>query len=139
MPQRLWAPTCAHESCVLTSDSKCRRCGRQHHVYGLKPIGPHRGLADRILTPRREQCPSCHGRGIVTLRNGDAWALCGPCEGTGGHWACGLEEVEALRRRVLHKFPDSAVADTPHNFVSRGIVFDLGANTIIDLEHGPER
>jgi hypothetical protein len=107
------------------------------YVYGLKPIGPHRGLADRILTPRREQCPSCHGRGIVTLRNGDSWALCGPCEGTGGHWACGLEEVEALRRRVLHKFPDSAVADTPHNFVSRGIVFDVGANTVIDLERGP--
>jgi len=155
MAQEMWIPKCGHVGAVTrTATPECEICGQEHqfdgwyltmhermavyqYVYGLKPIGPHRPLADDVLAGKREPCRSCDGRGIVTLRRADHWALCATCEGTGGHWNCSPEELEALRRRVIEDFPDSGVDAGPHRFVSPGLVHDLGTGTIVDLLREP--
>jgi hypothetical protein len=73
MPQRMWD----HSHCCGAFQSGSPECNdggtrgrftgwhltmhesmaRYQYVYGLKPIGPHRRLADELLTPLRVKCP----------------------------------------------------------------------------------
>jgi hypothetical protein len=80
---------------------------RYQHVYGLRPIGPHRHFADRVLGRLRRLCHRCRRRGVITMDE-NQWLACSDCGGTGGIWARPPDEVEAARRRVLERFPEAA-------------------------------
>lgn len=155
MPLQFWKHTCPEVGGVATTNRVCTYCGRQQeydgwhlhmyenmavyqYVYGLKPTGPHRPLADRLLTPLRITCKACAGRGLRTGREGDRWSLCPACEGTGGTWSSSPEEVEAVRREVLRAFPHAGVARTPANFVSPTLALNLASGCIVELTKEPE-
>ena len=120
MPYRLWRHVCEGKE-LLTGSPDCHLCGTHgefmgwrrgmweavavyQYVYDLPPMGPHRPLADRLLSPLRTLCIRCHGHGILTL-DLNSWCACPTCEGTGGIWNRSMEEVETVRRQVLASMP----------------------------------
>jgi hypothetical protein len=152
----MFTPRCDHAGhAELVSWPECQTCGALHefagwfrhrhesmaayqYAHGLKPIGPHRALADELLGPSRTWCRQCGGSGILT---GDVnrWHKCPSCEETGGYWTCTEEQLEALRGQVLERFPDAAVTRTPTNLASPGLAQNLQDGTIVDLlEDGEE-
>lgn len=150
MPHRMFTPRCDHAGRAdLVSWAECQTCGALHefagwfrsrhesmaayqYAYGLKPMGPHRALADRLLGPLRSGCRECYGSGIIT-DDINHWHMCPSCEGTEGHWTCSGEELESLRRRVLEQFPEAAITRTPTNLASPGLAQNLQDGTIVDL------
>jgi hypothetical protein len=155
MPVQGWKHTCPKSSgTTWTTKPSCPHCsGPQEYdgwrlgmhelmavyqyVYGLKPIGPHRPMADRLLSPLRLRCGACGGRGLRPGREHERFSLCPMCEGTGGTWSCTPEEVEAIRREVLRAFPDAEVALTPTNFVSPTLALHLASGCIVELTDEP--
>ena len=116
MPYRLWRHVCQRPE-VATASPDCQICGAHgvfagwrlstaeadrlyRYVYELPPTGPHRSLADRLLTPMRTPCIRCRGEGVLTV-DVSSWSACPTCEGTGEIWNRSVEEVEAVRRQVL--------------------------------------
>lgn len=116
MPYRLWRHICQGNE-VLISSPDCAVCGVHgpfagwrlsvreaanlyRYVYELEPSGPHRALADRMLTPLRTPCTRCRGEAVLTI-DLNTWCACPTCEGTGGIWNRSIDEVEAVRRQVL--------------------------------------
>ena len=79
-----------------------------HYVYDLNPMGPHRPLADRLFAGMRDRCVRCGGRKILTLDE-ETWRDCPACEGEGSVWNCAPDEVDAVRRRVVGKWPRAAL------------------------------
>ena len=114
------------------------RMAAYQYVYGLKPNGPHRPLADRLLTPLRITCERCEGRGLCSGPDVNRWYLCSVCEGTRGFWSRSPEEIEAVRREVLQAFPDAAVGSTPANFVSPTLALKLATGCIVELTEEPD-
>jgi hypothetical protein len=157
MPHPLWRHTCGGTHLLIRSPI-CSTCGnegefhgwrlsvhesmaRYQYVYGLKPIGPHRQVADDLLFDLRAPCPRCLWDGIITVEGGGTWRMCPVCEGTGGFWTPPDEQVEAVRQEILKQFPDAAARSLP-GFVSVGVVLDLGSNEIVavprrEREAGP--
>lgn len=78
------------------------------NMYGLKPIGPHRRLADELFANTSVACLTCAGKGLLDVSAGDAWIPCPDCRGMGYVWKSTSGEVKALRRQVLEAFPDAA-------------------------------
>jgi hypothetical protein len=76
--------------------------------YGLKPIGPHRKMADELLGSLNETCKRCDGRGLNDLANGSSWRVCPACRGFGSFFTAPAYEIRALRRRILAAYPDAA-------------------------------
>ncbi len=122
MPYRLWRHVC-RETDVQTGSPDCSVCGGRGqfvgwrlsmweavsvygYVYGLRPFGPHRPLADQLLAPMRDPCVRCDGHRVLTRDDG-GWAVCPACEGTGGVWNRPAEDVEAFRRAVVARWPGS--------------------------------
>jgi len=105
---------------------------RYQYVYGLKPIGPHRQLADQLLSPLRTHCPRCDARGLLSFGDRDVCGICPVCEGTGGFWSEPDSVVDGLRATVLESFPEAAAPPVcflgPVAFSNReGIMLDLSA------------
>lgn len=129
MPNQFWHHAC--KSCdALEGGRACRRCGADgtfaywglsmwewaavyRYVYELNPLGPHRPLADKLLTPMRDRCARCGGRTILTV-DAHTWRICQDCEGTGGVWTRPEEEIDAARRQVLARWPGATMVWTPH-------------------------
>ncbi len=124
MPNRLWRHVCGRGE-VVEGSPRCGRCGAPgvfdgwrlsmweaarvyHYVYDLNPMGPHRPLADRLFAPMRERCVRCGGRRILTVDE-ETWRDCPTCEGTGGVWSRPVDEVDAVRRRVVARWPEAAL------------------------------
>ena len=106
--------------------------GRYQNMYGLKPIGPHRRLADELFAGVSVACQTCSGRGLLDVNAGEAWIPCQDCFGMGLVWTCTPEEVQALRRQVLETFPDAGV-ETQVDLLSGIDVLDLANSTIENL------
>lgn len=80
-----------------------------HYVYGLNPMGPHRPLADRLFRGMRDRCVRCGGRAVLTLDE-KAWRACLTCEGTGGVWNRPSDEVDAVWRQIVARWPGAALS-----------------------------
>ncbi len=147
MPYPLWkhGPCCSDRT-WLSSQPACTECNRPgvfdgwhlsmheamaqyQYVYGLKPLGPHRALADGLLTPLRAGCSRCDGRGIVTIAGGE-WLACARCEGTGGTWAVSDLTLQATMATVLDRFPAAAAPEVPSDFLSGTAVLDLDSQSM---------
>jgi hypothetical protein len=126
MPQQMWKHECAKfKSVVGTGSPVCHYCGargeydgwhrgmyesmaRYQGWFGLKPVGPHRRMADELLATVTERCGSCDGRGLTDRAGGRGWEECRPCRGFGQVFTRPADEVRALIVRVLASYPEAA-------------------------------
>lgn len=127
MPQKFWNYSCCKSGRRAAGGMPtCPSCGQPgqydgwhygmyetmsvyQNMYGLKPIGPHRRLADELFADVSVACLTCAGRGLLDVSGGEAWIQCSDCRGMGFIWKSTSEEVKALRRQVLEDFPDAGV------------------------------
>jgi hypothetical protein len=128
MPQQIWRPSCdcsPGTSGMGTPD--CRQCGQpgQYEGWhmgmietfaassrrtGLKPMGPHRRLADELFQGQIVTCPTCAGCRVLDVDNGKTWQLCPDCRGVGSLFKGTLQEFMGIRSRILAQFPEAGVA-----------------------------
>lgn len=80
-------------------------------LYGFKPVGPHKPMADRLMKGITRSCSTCSGTGIRGTYGGLGWRACPDCNGFGVVYDIGLDELQALRRQVLAEHPDAAPTD----------------------------
>ena len=149
MPTRTWRCQCLAENSYRTGNETCATCGeygawmgwrlgmyelmaRYQYVYGLKPIGPHRPLADRVLGDLRGVCERCKGAGVLTGPPSAPPIFCTDCEATGGFWTAQEHEISAAKAEVLRQFPDAAAPNGHLNFTLPAQVYDLGAGVMLD-------
>jgi hypothetical protein len=111
---------------------------RYQYVYGMKPIGPHRKEADRILGGLRKRCDSCAGAGLVWPEGERSCRVCVACEGTGGFWSCSPAELEAAREEVLALHPGAAASRTGIRFLSGALAHHLATGEMVDLREAEE-
>ena len=89
------------------SYSMVERMGRYSRCYGLAPLGPHRLLADGLLSEiRGVKCEPCGGTGDRIVGEEDV-RDCWPCAGTGIAPEC-WDEIARVRARVIEAYPASA-------------------------------
>ena len=153
MPIQYWSHDCRGTG-VLAGAQLCTTCGVlgefdgwhlsgmesmacYQYVYGIKPLGPHREMADRLFDGMRTGCERCSRRGLLNGEGGASWRVCPVCEGTGEHWNRPLDEVDAALAHVLEEFPDAEAPKGTINFMSSALIHDLGNNVMIDA--APER
>lgn len=146
MPFPFWYHVCG-EGGVYTTGPVCESCGAQgtfagwklsvdqdmgryQYVYGLKPMGPHRQVADERLGALRVTCTRCEGQGILTIDGGRRWRICPVCEGTGGFWTVPDEDVQRAREEVLVTYPDAGARPLP-GFLNVVLVRDLAHGDMI--------
>jgi hypothetical protein len=155
MPFPMWrVGPCCSSATWFTSRGRCPQCrrpgvfdgwrltmyeamARYQYVYRLKPIGPHRPLADQLLTPFRQVCGRCCGIGVLTVHGGLGWRQCPECEGTGGAWAGPGGELHAAYVRILEAFPGATAMEAPAAFLSGAIAFDEANGLMVSTR--PER
>ena len=152
MPNQYWRHDCRGTE-VLAAAQLCTTCGVLgefdgwhlsrfesmacfQYVYGIKPLGPHREMADRLFDGMRTGCERCSGGGLLDGEGGASWRVCPVCEGTGGHWNRPLDEVDAALVQVLEEFPDAEAPKSVINFMSSALIHDLGNNVMIDAAPG---
>jgi hypothetical protein len=127
MPHKRWKHICpSTKSAVRLGARKCTSCGQEgeydgwgysrieamgayQRFYGLKPIGPHRPMADELLSPLIKLCEKCQGEGLLSAESAEDYHICATCNGTGRLLACSQETWNAARRQLLQAFPDEAV------------------------------
>ena len=148
MPHPMWRHPCCSPEATLSAPADCPRCGQPsefagcwrsvielmgqyQYVYGLRPLGPHRALANGLLNPLRTRCAACHGSGIISV-SVDVWRACVVCEGTGGMWVATEAELQAAYLRIFGAFPDAGAPDAAGRFVGGGLVGDLANGGMID-------
>lgn len=98
---------------------------------GLKPIGLHRKLADQIFDGVFLTCGRCGGRGYLA-GDADRGRPCDTCSACGVVSALPLEEVAALRARVIAVFPDAAHEPPP---VEGPFILALATGTMISAKY----
>jgi diguanylate cyclase (GGDEF)-like protein len=100
--------------------------------YGLKPIGPHRKMADELLGSLSKKCEPCGGRGLRDTANGHSWQVCEACRGFGSFFTRPAYEIQALRRRIVATYPDAAADPVPNFFVGEPAL-NLSEQEMVDL------
>ena len=150
MPQKMWKHSCSQGGNFnWIGEPVCRSCGgpgaydgwfaRTHesmasyqNQYGLKPIGPHRRMADELFGPVKKKCGACDGRGLRDTADGSSWQVCDICQGFGSFFTRPADEIEALRHRVLATYPDAG-ADPVPGFFTGVLAFSEAKKAVVDL------
>lgn len=104
-------------------------------MYGLKPIGPHRPLADALLNDAFRDCPDCRTRGYVAVDE-DHCRPCDTCNACGYVRAVSPETLAELRTKVLAKSPESGHGPVP---VLGPFARDLATGKVVSLADRPKR
>ena len=100
---------CGRRGCPAGwSRSIIEMMGAYQRRTGLKPIGPHRPLADELLGPLTRRCQTCAGQGLLDAEQGEGWRYCPACDGLGTYLAGTAAEIAEARRRILDAFPNAA-------------------------------
>ena len=126
MPNKMWEHKCEkyHNSKIGLGVEVCPDCGQHGQYVGwhfsvvesmgaysqrtsLKPIGPHRSLADKLLSPHMKACDHCKGVGVIDVENGKTWKDCPGCHGAQYLFDGTEEELEAIRQEIYNTFPDA--------------------------------
>jgi hypothetical protein len=136
MPHRVWKHHCKEsDSEVLLGVEVCPDCnycgiydgwhysmfeamGAYQQRTGLKPIGPHRGLADQLLDPLFSLCQDCNGRGVLEDR--DRWRLCPGCDGAIATLVADHRAVSDALRKILEAFPNASVGSKNTDIAESG-------------------
>jgi hypothetical protein len=101
-------------------------------LCGLKPVGPHRHLAASLLKNITEPCTTCGGTGLHGTYGNLGWRICPTCHGFGEVYRISLDELGALRQKVLAQYPDAAPEDwapghpifCPMLMLANGLIID---------------
>ncbi len=105
---------------------------RYQSRYGLKPVGPHRRMADELFESASVECEACQGRGLHDAGASADYEICPTCSGFGWFFARSHEEIQQLRQRILDAFPDAA-ADPVPSFPAAPLALNLTSGQIVDL------
>src|SRR5262245_26661784 len=126
MPHRVWKHQCKKGGPVVWQGTDvCEDCGRRgipagwsrsifemmgayQRRTGLKPIGPHRPLADELLGRLTRRCQACASQGLLDAAQGEGWRDCPACDGLGAYLVGTAAEIAEAQRRILEAFPDAA-------------------------------
>lgn len=146
MPHRVWTHRCSEDDNGRTLNKPvCERCGgdgtfagwsygmyeamgRYQTFYRLKPVGPHRPMADELFRDLSVPCEACDGRGLLDHPRG--CACCPSCRGLARQLTVPEEVVESLRARVLEEYPDAGAEPVEH-FPFGVVIHDLARGVII--------
>lgn len=110
----------------------CQAMARYQTLYGIKPVGPHRPLADSLLKDILCKCDACAGTGLNGAYGSLGYRICPVCHGLGDTYSITLDALQALRQQVLDRYPDAA----PPNWTPGQRIFcpvhDLATGLILD-------
>jgi hypothetical protein len=149
MPHRMWSHSCCGQRHASPAEF-CPACGRPgldqgmqltlrekmaayQNVHGLKPIGPHRKLADRLHAGARRKCDTCGGCGLLVTNFEDLCLVCETCGGIGSVLPGGRADEAVIREQVLREFPDAGVPFRICDITSLTVVEDLGSGAMRDI------
>ena len=152
MPYQRWVNRCSC-SYFRTGLPTCPECGRPRELagwsysmheamaayqclYGLKPVGPHRRLADESFRGLTVSCDACGGEGL--LGDSPGWIACGACRGLRRVFTVPPEVVDSVRAQVLEEFPEAAAARV-QGFPGSPVIHSLGTGEIIGAADEPQR
>ncbi len=125
MPAKSWKHDCRFGAISLRVEV-CWICGKRgryegwtylmfeamgvyQRLYGLKPIGPHRPLADKLYSRSTVCCTRCRGTGLIEVKNAKAFAPCDHCKGLRRLFVVSAKTRSEIRARVLQKFPEASL------------------------------
>lgn len=152
MPMRRWRYTCcAEDGEILTTSELCSTCGRPgeyvgwqydrlesmavyQNIYGLRPVGPHRALADSVYAECRTRCFYCKGNGLLDQPAENSYAICPMCMGAGYFLSLDRAGADALHARILAEYPDAAAPPRIGDVAGAIIAEDLSKGFVIDAE-----
>ncbi len=150
MPYRNWVNRC---SCDFdyTGNPTCPECGepREHSgwafsmheamaryqsLYRLKPVGPHRKMADEALRDLTASCGACEGVGLLEAPPG--FRVCESCRGLGRLFMVPVDVVDGIRDSVLKHYPEAAAALVT-GFPGGPVIQDLSSGAMLGAEARP--
>jgi hypothetical protein len=150
MPVQYWRHACREGRPVISFSASPCACGTPK-VYdgwhntslevmawnqkftGLKSMGPHLDLQERLFENTTKPCPDCGGRGYHDIAAGAGFDVCTMCDGAGLLSTISPEQRAALRAEVLSTFPDaSAPSDLPNPAFST-VIHDLHHRVMLVL------
>ncbi len=99
--------------------------------YGLRPIGPHRPLADKLLAGATCSCPECSGRGYHDTGRGKAYLICKSCDGAGCSLVISEKDLATRRSDILAEYPAAAAPSDIPNPATGRMIHDLAKNEMI--------
>lgn len=74
--------------------------------YKLRPIGPHRMMADELFHGRMKKCDQCNGYGLIDSPNGDDRGIsCPKCDYGQYVFDGSPQEFESIRQKIISAFP----------------------------------
>jgi hypothetical protein len=152
MPRPTWKHICSTGSSGWIGTSLCRTCqqpgtydgwkptmheamAQYQTLHRLKPVGPHRRMADALFASVRRICLACTGRGLQDSADRRGWQVCTACRGLGSVLTRPAEEIEALRGRVLAAHPGAA-ANPVAGLFAGPVVFALATQEAIGPDPG---
>jgi hypothetical protein len=153
MPLKFWKHQCPGRSPHWTADSTPCGCGNPkvydgwHNSrfeamawyqkrHGLKPIGSHRALADRLFKGASAVCTACSGRGYFDAAGGISFEPCDKCCGAGHSLTISADRHSALRAQVLAMFPDACARSNLPDPAFSTMVHDLDSGEIVVVGPG---
>lgn len=131
MPVRYWRHQCKGQGEHLVAGPVPCACGRANlydgwgntraeamdwyrRLHGLEPIGPHAAMAEELLRGAFVACKGCRAKGYLDTLDAQGYEPCPHCLGAGYVRVIGMEQLRALRQRVIDKHPEAAAAmDAP--------------------------
>lgn len=102
--------------------------------YGLKPIGPHRHFADKVMSGAFQTCPECSGYGYHDVRRGKSYRICKFCDGAGYSLAISAEEFFILRAIVLAEYPNAAAPMNIGDPTTGMVLHDLSKQEMVVVD-----
>lgn len=109
---------------------------RYQNRYGLKPIGPHRQLADQLFSGTANKCPRCDGKGLININQGEGYQTCPGCNEEGHVFNQGGKKIEKIRQKVISAFPDAAVEAKITDVTAAPLGPNLETGVVEDPAHG---
>ena len=155
MPYPQWAHTCPKAGGTTSHHAPftCKTCRERavfsgwlqpmhasmasyQHRHGLKPVGPHRKLADEAYTGVWARCEGCGGSGLQPIETGVF--ACAACDGVGATLLVPVAELQRRREQVLTAYPDAGAPLMPFESVlGRAHVHDVGSGKMLSVQHAP--
>ena len=128
MPQKIYRHPCKHGRRQMPVCPGCGALGvydgwgysvtemmcRYVRRRGLRRDGPHKKYADALLADAFCRCLRCQGRGTLITPD-ESYRPCPRCHGDGVRPTLPLPEIDALRERVLKRYPEARCGEKEEN------------------------
>ncbi len=152
MPLKRWRYTCcsgAEE--VLATTESCPTCGQPgeyagwiydrvesmaiyQKIHGLKPVGTHRALADRLFAELTTTCFYCRGNGLLDGPSEHSYTTCPMCKGNGYFLNADTATADRLRAEVVAEYPDAAAPRGRGDIAGKNVAQELTSGFMVELD-----